>query len=731
MKLGRRYFPIVLVILVSCTTATTNRPSAGSSSAPAVTNGLQSVSGTPRAIDPPRIRVGLLADQSSVTYDRIEGGYLVIAATGSSIIRRGFSVAAPQAGQTAVSYAVQVATLTDLTSTETYAERLRGEHSTRVDVVLDPVNGYRILAGEFDTAEAARPFREQMILSGAPKDIFVVRRPSTVPFEKSHVITDDEGDRHTLQGDSLLVLPATKETIMIGGLPYRGGARLFINNRGLLNVINELNLEDYVRGVVPNEMGPRVFDELEALKAQALAARTYGVKRMGDFATEGYDICPTPACQVYKGFSSEDAMTDQAVRDTAGRIITHQGGPIDALYTSTCGGETSDVGVMFPGRNEPYLRRARCVELEMQELSGRADGGILSQMDLDAAIFAVAAQQQIRTPLSAPDVASAVTAVSRILGTVLSPAQAPRSVERGEVLRYLGEAWDLSRKAGVVTLPEDRSYYFPRSGEMSAARMAAAFLIKYRIVPAQHVDGVDLRQEMTRSELFALLYSWLQEHEAVTESSGKIFSFEGRLLTMKSAGKKTSLSIPSEVPLYRKLIDRYQEERRLPFLVGDRVSALTVRGRGVVAVIVEANYDGASFDRTSSFANWTRSYRGPDLATTISNRNPIKKLEGIRILGSDPSHRVTELEVTADGRAFVLRGLPIRWSLNVPDNLFVITTSTDPDGVARYTFFGKGWGHGVGMCQVGAYGMAFRGWTAEQILKRFYTDIEIVPYQPR
>jgi stage II sporulation protein D len=69
----------------------------------------------------------------------------------------------------------------------------------------------------------------------------------------------------------------------------------------------------------------------------------------------------------------------------------------------------------------------------------------------------------------------------------------------------------------------------------------------------------------------------------------------------------------------------------------------------------------------------------------------------------------------------------VRWSLNVPDNLFVIDRTKDPDGVDRYTFFGKGWGHGVGMCQVGAYGMAFRGWKADQILKRFYTGVEIVP----
>ncbi|MEA2336860.1 MAG: stage sporulation protein, partial [Thermoanaerobaculia bacterium] len=65
--------------------------------------------------------------------------------------------------------------------------------------------------------------------------------------------------------------------------------------------------------------------------------------------------------------------------------------------------------------------------------------------------------------------------------------------------------------------------------------------------------------------------------------------------------------------------------------------------------------------------------------------------------------------------------------LNVPDNLFVYEKTQDADGMDRYTFYGKGWGHGIGFCQVGAFGMATRGWTAQQILMHYYTGIQIVP----
>jgi stage II sporulation protein D len=161
-------------------------------------------------------------------------------------------------------------------------------------------------------------------------------------------------------------------------------------------------------------------------------------------------------------------------------------------------------------------------------------------------------------------------------------------------------------------------------------------------------------------------------------------------------------------------------------MIGDR-AFLQVDGKKTpVALIVQANIDGASFDRTSSFANWTRSYRADELVASINKRNAIKQLLDLKPQGADPSGRILALEVVAEGgRTFVLKGLPIRWSLNVPDNLFVFDKTKDPDGVDRYTFFGKGWGHGVGMCQVGAYGMAFRGWKAEQILKRYYAGIEI------
>src|SRR5205814_8384572 len=87
--------------------------------------------------------------------------------------------------------------------------------------------------------------------------------------------------------------------IEVDNRTYRGSIEVFGNMSNTFTVVNELPLEDYLLGVVPNELSPTTFQELEALKAQAVAARTYVVRNMGQSKKEGYDICSSDACQVY------------------------------------------------------------------------------------------------------------------------------------------------------------------------------------------------------------------------------------------------------------------------------------------------------------------------------------------------------------------------------------------------------------------------------------------------
>ncbi|HEX8172388.1 MAG TPA: SpoIID/LytB domain-containing protein [Thermoanaerobaculia bacterium] len=691
-------------------------------------NALTPLASIPNTIVEPKIRVGLLTDQSTVTFPRTAGGYYLVTDKGPSVLRRGFTASAPLA-DAPVRYAVQMSAISDQSSATALAEKLRGETGLRVDANFDPASGtFKILAGDFATSDEATPVRSQLSDRGYGKDLTVVRRPSDQPFQKQIAIVDDEGDRTTIDAATLLIFPASGDTISIDKQPYRTSARLFVNTRGLLNVINELNLEDYLLGVVPAEMGPTIYDEVEALKAQAVAARTYAIRNMGQFAAEGYDICPGPACQAYKGFGGEHELSTRAVRETAGLILTYNGEPIDALYTATCGGETSDVGTMFPGRNEPYLKRARCIELDMLTIAGRADSGLLNDLQVNARLFAaLASLPETSSSWSAREVSNATVAAMHLAGWTEMPQPLPASSRRGDVLEYLSTMMALDRNGRTLLLPEDRKYFFPQTQNTETRPyQAASWLIKYGINPAQYLDRVSLAQPMPREELYALLGAWVREHGVLTDAEGKILRIDARRITLKQKGETSAHTLPANIPIFRRLGDRLQEYASVPVMIGDRATIMLSPSKTPVAMIVQANFDGAAFDHTSSFSNWTRSYRADELVTAINRRNPIRQLVDIRPLVVDASQRVAELEVTAEGgRTFVLKGLPVRWSLNVPDNLFVYDKTKDPDGVDRYTFYGKGWGHGIGMCQVGAYGMAFRGWTFDRILKNYYTGVAI------
>jgi stage II sporulation protein D len=104
----------------------------------------------------------------------------------------------------------------------------------------------------------------------------------------------------------------------------------------------------------------------------------------------------------------------------------------------------------------------------------------------------------------------------------------------------------------------------------------------------------------------------------------------------------------------------------------------------------------------------------------------IGQLVDLRVASRGTSHRVTDLEVDGTTGTTHVRGGRIRSALGLKEQLFVIDREFDDDGkVTEFVFTGRGWGHGVGMCQVGAYGLAKQGWSYEQILKAYYTGIEV------
>jgi len=175
-------------------------------------------------------------------------------------------------------------------------------------------------------------------------------------FEGEARITAGRGElvlettgRHGGVGPWIELWPAAGAPwLTMDGSRYRGKLRVELSDGGRLKVVNTLGIEDYVRGVVPNEM----FAQPEAFKVQAVVSRTYGMyvrdieKKHED---DGFDICTTGHCQVYRGASTETALSDAAVRSTRGEVVIHRGRPIFAAYHANAGRRTQTVDEAWPG----------------------------------------------------------------------------------------------------------------------------------------------------------------------------------------------------------------------------------------------------------------------------------------------------------------------------------------------------------------------------------------------
>ncbi|MDR3281385.1 MAG: SpoIID/LytB domain-containing protein [Synergistaceae bacterium] len=155
-------------------------------------------------------------------------------------------------------------------------------------------------------------------------------------------------------GGRTLALPVTataKSGLGWNGVKYRGRL-IFIRGAKGFTVVNELDLENYVRGILKMEMGADW--PFEALKAQAILARTFAVRNRGRFSKRGYDFDVGENSQVYRGVNSEDPRTDKAVSSTTGLILTWNGEPAEVFYHSDSGGATADVSHVW-GSGRPYL----------------------------------------------------------------------------------------------------------------------------------------------------------------------------------------------------------------------------------------------------------------------------------------------------------------------------------------------------------------------------------------
>jgi len=147
----------------------------------------------------------------------------------------------------------------------------------------------------------------------------------------------------------------TENHTRIGKTPYRGILRV-LPYGGNVRVINIIYMEDYLRGVVPPELGKRAEAEIEAVKAQAVAARTYAMAHLQQYKGEPYDMKSSIYDQVYHGVRVENELVNRAIDLTAGTVAMHEDQLINAYYHSTCGGMTDNISHVWDRNEMAYLK---------------------------------------------------------------------------------------------------------------------------------------------------------------------------------------------------------------------------------------------------------------------------------------------------------------------------------------------------------------------------------------
>jgi len=161
----------------------------------------------------------------------------------------------------------------------------------------------------------------------------------------------------SVKGYLILKSRNVKNIIELDELGYRGSMEIRFTDNGGLSVINQLNLEEYTRDVLPYEMPAGDKAILEALKAQAVAARTYALSHQNQFKKLGFDVYADSRDQVYKGVKAESFLSDKAVRETANNVMFYKDELAACYYHSTCGGKTANLHEVWIQRDPiDYLR---------------------------------------------------------------------------------------------------------------------------------------------------------------------------------------------------------------------------------------------------------------------------------------------------------------------------------------------------------------------------------------
>lgn len=201
-----------------------------------------------------------------------------------------------------------------------------------------------------------------VIIDGQTKNkLYKIQKMKSYPIKahKNNIAIKINNKWYDLGSNFIILKPEDKSAFVAAKNKwYRGELIVYAYNKKL-TVINRLPMEEYLLGVVPSEMP--VSWNIEALKAQAIAARSYATANMNKRGSRGYDLVDTPLDQAYGGASAETKKTNLAVIETKGIVLTYKGKVIPAYYHASSGGRTVSSGAAW-ATDMPYLKSVKAFD---------------------------------------------------------------------------------------------------------------------------------------------------------------------------------------------------------------------------------------------------------------------------------------------------------------------------------------------------------------------------------
>ena len=224
---------------------------------------------------------------------------------------------------------------------------------------------YRLVVGEFQSEEECEPLIQEFFEHYSPRvirDLISLPQGNIEFYDAEYDFSGsvDKGFRLIPENDNCSVL---LHGVRVGAgfhwedsedRAYPGIIEIRIDHDGALMAVNEISIDQYLKGVVPAEM-PAYYPE-EALKAQAVAARSEVLSKLGaKHSNDPYDLCAAVHCQVYSGLNRISTRSNKVVVETTGEVITYKGRVCDAVYSAVCGGHTENKAYVWNSPAEDYL----------------------------------------------------------------------------------------------------------------------------------------------------------------------------------------------------------------------------------------------------------------------------------------------------------------------------------------------------------------------------------------